>query len=102
TLFRSSEDVLRDLRRIPVPDALPTAAAHRATRYDVGGSVAHRPNPAALYASNLDVQYVRSARDVGAAGLEFSRIATRHDVCRAVRRRGHAVSAGGPARAGAA
>src|SRR5258705_5201236 len=53
-------------------------------------------------ASNLDVQHVRSARDVSAAGLEFSRITARHDVCRALRRRGHTVSAGGPARAGAA
>src|SRR5258705_14001256 len=100
--FPRSEDVLRDLRRIPVPDALLAAPAHRRTQYDVGGSVAYRPCLAALYACNLDVQHVRSARYVGAAGLEFSRIAARHDVCRALRRRGHAASAGGPARAGSA
>ena len=100
--FARAGELLRDLRRVSVSDALLAAAAYRRDQPDVKGPVAYFADPAALYAGNLDVQHVRPAGDVGAAGLECHRIAARHDVRRALRRRGDVVSLGGPARTGAA
>ena len=71
------------------------------TRHHVAGSVAYRADPAALHAGHLDVQHVRPARDVGAAGLEQGRLAARHDVRGQTRRRGNLVPAGRPARTSA-
>jgi amidase len=99
--FAGPRRLLRDLRRVPVSDALLATPAHRRDQLDVGRSVPHRADPAALHARNLHVQHVRPARDVGAAGLECGRIAARHDVRVALRRRGDVVPAGRPARTGA-
>ena len=86
--FTRARDVLRRLRRFPVPDAVLAAAADRRTQHDVAGSVAYRADPAPLHAGDRDVQHVRPAGDVGAAGLEQGRVAARHDVLGQVRRRG--------------
>ena len=68
--FARSRDLLRDLRRLPVPDALLAAAAHRRAQHHVGRSVAYCADPAPLYARDRHVQHVRPAGDVGAAGME--------------------------------
>ena len=59
------------------------------------------PHPETLYAGNRDVQHVGPAGNVGAAGVEPGRVAARHDVLCALRRRGNVVAPGGPARTGA-
>ena len=84
--FALAGGFLRGLRRLPVPDIVRAAAAHRRTQHHVEGSVAYRPDPAPLYAGDFHVQHVRPAGDVGAVGLEQGRIAARHDVRRSVRR----------------
>ncbi len=101
-ISRGPGGVLRNLRCVPVPDALLGTPAYRRAQHDVEGSVPYRADPAALYAGNLHVQHVRSTRDVGAASLECRRLAARHDVRRTLRRRGNLVSDGGPTRARAA
>ena len=101
-ISRALADLLRELRRVAVPDALFAAAADRRAQFDVGGSVAYRADPAALHAGDGHVQHVRPARDVGAAGMERGRIAARHDVFRTLRRRGNLIPPGGPTGAGAA
>ena len=100
--FAGAGDLLRGLRPVPVPDAMFAPATYRRTRYDVAGSVAYRPDPAALHAGDGHVQHVGPARDVGAAGMERRRTAAGDDVRCTLRRRANAVSSGGPARAGAA
>ena len=62
--------------------------------------LAYSADSAQLHPGHCDVQYVRSARDVGAACLEPERIADRHDVRRAFWRGGDIISFGGTARAG--
>ena len=74
--------------------------ADRRAQHHGAGPVAYRADPEALYAGNLHVQHVRPARDVGAAGMEHGRIAARHDVLGALRRRGDIAAPGGPARTG--
>jgi len=96
------DKLLRDLRRVSVPHALFAAPASRRTQPDVTGPLAYFADPSTLYAGNFHVQHVGPAGDVGAPGLECRGTAARHDVRRALRRGGDAVSPGRPARAGTA
>ena len=98
--FACAVRISRQLRRFPVADALQAAAPPRRAQFDVERFLADSGDPAQLHPGHGDVQHVRPARDVGAAGLEQERIADRHDVRRTLRRRGNAVSPGGTARAG--
>ncbi len=70
-----------DLRHLLEPDAVRTALASWRAQYNGAGPVPYWANLAPLHAWDLDVQHVRPARNVGAAGLESRRATPRHDVC---------------------
>src|SRR5665213_101555 len=78
------------------------AGTNRRTQHHGRRSLAHRASAAELYAGHRDVQHVRPARDVGAAGLEHGRPAARHDVRGPVWRRSHIISSCCTTRAGPA